>query len=126
MIVLDHRLYRALARHGGPAVRRPLEGARTIADHRTIYGGCGIYVACDSRDRVQYVGSVHRPGDTGGISRRIGEHLRETAKALRWERLWVLVVEEHVDRGWLRTFEGIVGVELAPSWNDRLPTLRIR
>ncbi len=124
MIVLDPRLHRALARHGGPAVRRPLEGARAIGEHRTIYGGCGIYVACDVRDRVQYVGSVHRPGDSGGISRRIAEHLREPGKALRWERLWVLVVDESVDRVWVRTFEGIVGAELAPSWNDRLPTLR--
>ena len=124
MIVLDHRLHRALARHGGPAVRRPLEAARAIGEHRTIYGGCGIYVACDARDRVQYVGSVHRPGDPGGISRRITEHLREPGKALRWERLWVLVVDENVDRGWVRTFEAVVGAELAPSWNERLPALR--
>jgi hypothetical protein len=122
-VVIDTTFHRALARHGGAAIRRPLLAPRPIAEYRTIRGGCGVYIACDDHDRVMYVGSVHRPGNTAGISTRISEHMRDALKALRWERLWVLVVDDDRTVEWVRTYEAIVGEELGPTWNERLPVL---
>ena len=122
-MIIDARFHRALARHGGRAVQRPLLAPRPITGHRSIVGGCGVYMACDDFDRVMYVGSVHRPGNPSGISSRVAEHLREPLKALRWSRLWVLVVEEGRSALWVRTYEAIVGAELDPTWNARLPAL---
>jgi hypothetical protein len=122
-VVIDTLFHRALARHGGDAVLRPLLPARAIAEYRTISGGCGVYIACDGHDRVMYVGSVHRPGNTVGISTRIGEHMGDALKALRWERLWVLVVSDDQTVEWVRTYEAILGEELQPTWNERLPAL---
>jgi len=125
VIVLDERMRRALARHGGAAIRRPLLKLRPIADHPMIHGGAGVYVACDLHDRVLYVGSVYRPTNPFGVSCRIAEHLAEPdqTKALRWQRLWALLVDEPRDLGWIRDYEAVVGAELAPVWNERLPAL---
>jgi hypothetical protein len=122
-VVLDATFRRALARHGGDAVLGPLRVACPISEHRSIVGGCGVYVVCDDLDRVLYVGSVHRPGNPRGISDRIARHLADPLKALRWARLWVLVVAEGRSLEWVRTYEAIVGTELQPSWNERLPRL---
>lgn len=125
MILLDATTRRAMARHGGVAVRRPLLDVVTIEDRYLIAGGCGVYVACDERDRVLYVGSVHRPADPFGVVHRLGEHLAEPdgLKELRWRRVWALMVDPGQDRRWVRDYEGVIGAELAPAWNDRLPAL---
>lgn len=124
-VLLDERMRRALARHGGPAVRRPLLEPRPIAEHLTIHGGAGVYVACDRHDHVLYVGSVYRPTNPFGLSCRIAEHLAEPdqTKALHWQRLWALLVDEPKELEWIRAYEAIVGAELAPIWNQRLPAL---
>jgi hypothetical protein len=120
---IDTTFHRALARHGGDSVLQPLPAARPVVEHRSIVGGCGVYIACDDFDRVVYVGSVHRPGNVAGISERIAEHLRDARKALCWARLWILVVDERQTVEWVRTYEAIVGEELQPTWNERLPAL---
>lgn len=122
-MVIDATFHRALARHGGGAVRRPLLAALPIVEHRSVQGGCGVYIVCDDRDRAMYVGSVHRPGSLSGISDRIASHLVDALKALRWSRLWVLVVDDDQTVEWVRTYEAIVGEELQPTWNERLPRL---
>jgi hypothetical protein len=120
---IDATFHCALARHGGDSVLLPLPAARTIVEYGSIVGGCGVYITCDDFNRVMYVGSVHRPGNRDGISSRIGEHLRDARKALRWARLWILVVDEQKTVEWIRTYEAIVGEELQPTWNERLPML---
>lgn len=113
-------LHRALARAGGEAVRQPLSAPYDLDEGEPVLGGCGVYIACNHHDEVLYVGSVHRPYDPAGISRRLREHLREPTKAMHWSRAWVLVADGK-DLRWVRQYEGLVGDELEPSWNDRLP-----
>lgn len=124
VFTVDATFHRALARYGGNAVLYPLTPPMPIADHRSIVGSCGVYIACDDFNRAIYVGSAHRPGNPSGISNRIGEHLRDAMKGLRWSRLWVLVVNDVQPIEWIRTYEAIVGEELRPTWNERLPSLQ--
>jgi hypothetical protein len=123
MIVLDVRLHRALVRHAGDwaAARQPR--ACDIDLHRDLRGGSAVYIACDAHDHVLYVGSVHRPGDDSGLACRIGEHLRDAGKRLRWRRLWVVSLSADVPLAVVRDVEAIVGADLNPPWNGRLPIL---
>lgn len=122
-MVINATFHCALARHGGSSVLKPLLAPKSIAEHRRVVGGCGIYIVCDDFDRAMYVGSVHRPRNAAGMSDRIGEHLRDPLKALRWARIWALVVDDDRTVEWVRTYEAIVGEELQPTWNERLPSL---
>jgi hypothetical protein len=123
VIALDHTLYRALTQRAGRWAASVQPTPCAIERHAQLRGGSAVYIACDDEDRVLYVGSVHRPGDAAGLAGRIAEHLRNAEKRLRWRRLWVLSLRADVPLAVVRDLEAIVGTELAPPWNGRLPRL---
>lgn len=114
---------RALARQGGDRVKRPLPAPVSCHGSIAVVGGSAVYVVCTEWDEVLYVGSVHRPLDARGIARRLSEHMRDPLKRMHWGRLWLLPIKEDADLTWVRAYEGLVGTELAPGWNERLPRL---
>ncbi len=123
MITMDAATYRALSRYAGPWLQASTPRGIVVGEHRVIDVSSAVYIACDDLDRVLYVGSVHRPGQQYGASNRIAEHLRETRKFQAWRRLWVLPLKIGVDLTVVRELEAVVGAELDPQWNERLPRL---
>lgn len=123
MITMDAATHRALSRYAGAWLEASAHRGINVAEHGQITGSSAVYIACDALERVLYVGSVHRPGQHQGFSNRIAEHLREARKFQSWRRLWVLRLKTGVSLTIVRDIEAVVGAELDPQWNDRLPRM---
>jgi hypothetical protein len=123
MISLDRGRYAGLTSYAGgwlsEHVPRPFPVDQL--DHLDV--ASGVYVVEDALDRVRYVGSVCRPGNSRGIACRLREHLRDPGKRLTWHHVWVVPLREDTPRRIVRAVEGAVGAELTPVGNLRLPSI---
>jgi hypothetical protein len=115
--------YRALCRYAGEWLDEPIERSFAVDEVDSITARSGVYVICEPLERVQYVGSVHRPGSSAGVADRLREHLREGTKRLAWKRVWVLPLKPTTPRPVVRLVEACVGADLGPLGGDRLPRL---
>ena len=79
-----------------------------------------IYIAYGRDRHCRYVGSVARI-DTGGLSSRIADHLRDSQKRETWTDLWVLPLKPDTPLVSIRKLEGVIGAHLRPIDNIRLP-----
>jgi hypothetical protein len=115
--------YRALCRYAGTWLATPVEKSFPIDAIGEIRATSGIYIVCEALERVQYVGSVHRPASYAGVADRLREHLRDAEKRLAWKSVWVVPLALDVPRSVVRSIEACVGVDLAPLVENRLPRL---
>lgn len=87
-------------------------------------GGVGVYVACDARNRVDYVGSVCRQR-LDGLARRISEHeAKDPERWALWRKIWWIPMHTNAPKQAVRRAEGIIGRALLPPRNQRLPSCR--
>ncbi len=115
--------YRSLCRYAGDWLDTPIVRKFSVDEICDIVARSGVYIICEPLERVQYVGSVHRPGSAAGVADRLREHLREPHKRLGWNTVWVLPLLDATPRAVVRSVEACVGAELCPIGEGRLPRL---
>jgi hypothetical protein len=89
-------------------------------------GGHAVYVAEGRDGTVLYVGSTARMRDPYGTRARLGVHLTERAKRFSWDSVIVLRLRADTPPDEVRQIEGLVGLDLRPVQNKRLPRMRPR
>ena len=110
------RLTGMLVRHlAKPHPRRYPVAVETLPDAERA-----VYIAVDAEDQVRYVGSVARCG-AGALRQRINEHLQLRPSALTWTGVWVVELHPGTPRETVRWAESLIGEELSPTDNARLP-----
>lgn len=115
--------YRSLCRYAGEWLDAPVARSFGVDELAEITACSGVYIVCEPLERVQYVGSVHRPATLTGVADRLREHLREGHKRLSWKSVWVLPLVSATPREVVRSIEACVGADLAPPGEGRLPRL---
>lgn len=75
----------------------------------------GIYITTGGDKVVRYVGSAHRPGDPGGLARRLGEHSLQ--RRMQWAWVWVIPLRESTPIEYVRAIEGQIIDLLKPRMN---------
>lgn len=123
MSCMDTTRYRALCRYAGDWLGDPTPRSFALDKLDEIRACSGVYVVCEPLERVQYVGSVHRPMSSCGVADRLREHLREGNKRLSWKTVWVVPLVAETPREVVRSVEACVGADLSPLGGNRLPRL---
>src|SRR4051794_17369377 len=90
MSTMNPTRYRSVCRYAGTWLATPIPKAFEIDEITEITARSGVYIVCEPLERVQYVGSVHRPQHVAGVAERLREHLREGHKRLCWKTVWVV------------------------------------
>jgi hypothetical protein len=122
MSTMSPTRYRSICRHARGWLDAPLPHAIPVDEVASISSGTGVYVVCEPLERVQYVGSVARPGRPG-IYLRLREHLREGHKRLNWKSVWIVPLVPETPVPVVRLIEACIGAELDPLGQGRLPRL---
>src|SRR5690349_4012234 len=73
-----------------------------------------IYIACDRRGEIAYVGKVARGGGVA-IAARVREHVRNPAKASTWAHLYVVPLRRDTPANIVLQLEGEIGRRLRPT-----------
>jgi hypothetical protein len=115
--------YRSICRYAGEWLDDPIPRAIPIDEIDSLKARAAVYITCEPLERVQYVGSVRRPGTPGAVARRLKEHLREGHKRLGWKTVWVVPLKWDTPLATVRLIEGCVGADLEPRSANRLPSL---
>jgi hypothetical protein len=78
-----------------------------------------VYIVFDCDDVVRYVGSVARRGS--GLVSRLREHMEQRFESHLWTYIWVVELDASTPVAVVRWLEGVIGRQLRPVDNRRLP-----